>query len=196
MSTTTTIYFIRHGETQANELRVFQGRIDSPLTDKGKQQIISTCHDIQNMDLRWDAIYCSTLNRAKETCDIITSFFPRRKPVIYTDEIIERDFGQAEGIKINEINYHKIMKGDFEGEETEEEIIERAQKFIKSILDKHFCKEVLVITHSHFLKACFIPYLNNLKFNSKTQNGGISVLKFNNFNHLRIARMDINKNDN
>lgn len=193
MSTTTTIYFIRHGETEANGLRIFQGRLDTPLTEKGKQQILSTCKDIQNMNLKWNVIYCSPLGRAKETCEIVTSYFPRRKPVIYTDEVIERAFGKAEGIKINEINYHRIMKGEFEGEETEEEIIKRANDFIQRILKDHFCKEVLVITHSHFLKACFIPYLNNLKFNSKTTNGGLSVLKFNNFNHIKLAMMDINQ---
>lgn len=189
----TTIYFIRHGETTANLDRIFQGRFNTPLTEKGKAQILDACKEIEDRAFRWNVIYCSPLGRAKETCDIVTSYFPRRKPVIYTDEVIERSFGDAEGIKINENNYRKIMNNEFKGEETEEEIIDRAQKFIKRVLKEHFNKEILVITHSHFLKACFIPYINNLKFNSKTMNGGVSILRFNEFNNMTYAFLDINQ---
>lgn len=32
------IYFIRHGETVWNTLRIFQGSSNSPLTEKGREQ--------------------------------------------------------------------------------------------------------------------------------------------------------------
>ena len=189
----TTIIFIRHGETEANQLRVFQGQFDTPLTPKGEQQVLDACYYLQEMNINWCAIYCSPLGRAKQTLDIVASFFPRRKPIYIVDDIKERSFGEAEGVKINESNYRKIMNNEFNGEETEEEIIKRAQNFIKYLLTNHFQKEILVITHSHFLKACFIPYIKDLKFSSKTLNAGISVLKFNDFNNLDFAKLDINQ---
>jgi len=188
----TTIYFIRHGETLANSQRVLQGRIDTPLTETGKKQILKTCKDLTNMVINWKAIYTSPLGRAMETTNIITSYFPRRKPVIVEPLIMEREFGEGDGLKINDSNYRKLLYNEFEGEETEEEIIQRADTFIKKVLHDYFGKEVLVISHSHFIKACFMPYIENLRFDSKTQNGGISILKFNDFNHIRFAKMDIN----
>ena len=189
----TTIYFIRHGETEANNLRVFQGQTNTPLTDEGKRQVLSTCRDLTNLVINWKCIYCSPLGRAQETLEIINSYFPRRKPIITEPLVIERDFGEAEGLKINDTNYRKLVNNAFIGQETEEEIIQRAQVFIKKVLKDNFNKEVLVITHSHFLKACFKPYITDLRFDSKTSNAGISILKFNEFNHITIAKIDINK---
>ena len=187
----TTIYFIRHGETNTNKLRVFHGADGSHLTDNGINQVIQTCHKITEANLKWNVIISSPYLRAKQTTDIITSFFPRRKPVIYSDLIVERSFGSAEGVSITKENYQKIMNNEFSDLETEEQIIKRAQQFIKQIQQDYFGKSILVVTHSHFLKACFMPYLDNLRFDTKTLNAGVSVLVFNEFNNLKTAKIDI-----
>ncbi|HWD27651.1 MAG TPA: histidine phosphatase family protein [Rhizomicrobium sp.] len=67
-----TLYFARHGETQANIAKQFSGVKDTPLTDKGRQQ----AHDIgailkRELGAAPDLDYvCSPLQRAKTTMQI------------------------------------------------------------------------------------------------------------------------------
>jgi broad specificity phosphatase PhoE len=73
LKTGVTLYFSRHGETQANIEKRFSGRKDTPLTDKGRAQ----AHAIGEILLRElgprPAIPCvaSPLNRARITMEIV-----------------------------------------------------------------------------------------------------------------------------
>ena len=84
------------------------------------------------------------------------------------------------------------MNGEFNNLETEFQIMRRARHLIDRILEKYPGKIIIIVTHSHFLKACFKPYIQNLRFDSKTKNAGISMLKFNEFKHCIKAQIDIN----
>ena len=188
----TTIYIIRHGQTDGNKLRVFQGQIDTPLNDTGRNQVLETCKNLVSLGITIDVLISSPLSRALETANIIKSFFPSRKEIIIEPDAIETSFGDAEGVPLSQENYDKIMKGEFPNLETEFQIIRRARNLIDRILDKYPNKIIILVTHSHFLKACFKPYIPTLRFDSKTKNAGISVLKFNEFKHCITAKIDIN----
>ena len=71
----TTIYFVRHGQTDANKARIFSGQIDTPLNDTGRLQVLDTCKRIQELQLKWDVIISSPLSRAYETAQIINKNF-------------------------------------------------------------------------------------------------------------------------
>lgn len=189
----TTIYIIRHGQTEGNKMRVFQGRIDTPLNDNGRQQILETCKKMSNLGITFDILISSPLSRAVESAQIIRSFYPSKKDIIIDENVIERSFGQAEGIPLTDENYKKIMNNEFQDQESEFQIIKRAKHFIYDILEKYPGKRIVVVTHSHFLKACMKPYINNLQFNTKTLNAGLSILQFNDFKHCVKAKIDINK---
>ena len=191
----TTIYIIRHGETTGNKARIFQGQIDTPLNDIGKLQILEACKDMVRLGITYNYIYCSPLSRAKESAEIIQSYFPSNKVLQIEPLAIERAFGEAEGKAINPSNYNKIMKNEFRDAETEDDVILRAQTLIKRLLAEHPGKNILIVSHSHFIKACFKPYLPNLRFDDKTINGGISRLVFNEFNHCVKADLLINPKD-
>ncbi len=69
-----TLYFCRHGETQANVQKRFQGRTaDSPLTDQGRAQarIIAAILKREVTDLATLAYVCSPFPRAVTTMQII-----------------------------------------------------------------------------------------------------------------------------
>ncbi|MBR2891656.1 MAG: histidine phosphatase family protein [Bacilli bacterium] len=190
---TTTIYIVRHGQTDGNKLRVFQGRIDTPLNDTGREQILETCKKLAKMEVTFDILISSPLSRALESAQIIRSFYPSRKPIIIDDNVIERSFGMAEGIPLTDENYKKIMNNEFIDQESEFEILKRAKHFIYNLLEKYPGKTIMVVTHSHFLKACMKPYIKSLQFNTKTLNAGVSILKFNDFKRCLHAAIDINK---
>jgi broad specificity phosphatase PhoE len=69
-----TFYFCRHGETEANVAKRFQGRtIDTPLTPKGLKQAADIGKILgREAGMRPDlAFFCSPLPRARKTMDII-----------------------------------------------------------------------------------------------------------------------------
>ena len=87
----TTIYFVRHGQTDANKARIFSGQIDTPLNDTVREQVKTTCNLIQELNIKWDIIISSTLSRAYETAQIINKNFNVK--IINDDRLKELLFG-------------------------------------------------------------------------------------------------------
>ncbi len=93
------IYFIRHGECEANERKVFAGqKDDSILTEKGKEQAKSTAKEIISTGIKIDRIISSPLSRTMETAHIVGSElgFDNSK-IIEDGRIIEYDLGDLSG---------------------------------------------------------------------------------------------------
>lgn len=174
----TNLYFVRHGQTNANQARIFQGQIDTPLNDTGRAQVLGAKQKVQELNIKWDVVITSPLLRAVETAEILNSLYPDIE-IIKDPLAIERCFGKGDGVPITSENYAKIMRCEFEGEESEQEIISRANYFLNKVLAKYKNKNVLIVTHSHFLKGCFYRYIPDLTFETKTVNAGISLLQFN-----------------
>jgi broad specificity phosphatase PhoE len=63
------IVLARHGETQENKDRRFQGQKDVPLNDRGREQARALAE--QAADEPFAALYTSPLVRARETADIV-----------------------------------------------------------------------------------------------------------------------------
>ena len=72
------IYVIRHGETDYNVRRLFQGQINTDLNDTGRAQARAAAEKIRAMGLTFDRVYSSPLQRAVETVEIITGKDSRR----------------------------------------------------------------------------------------------------------------------
>lgn len=95
------ILLTRHGQTEWNVLGKVQGRADIELNEKGIQQAEETGEALKNEKI--DLIICSPLKRAKQTADIICK--NRKIPIIYDEDVIERDFGEFEGINKKKIRF-------------------------------------------------------------------------------------------
>jgi broad specificity phosphatase PhoE len=61
----TTLYLIRHGETPWNVEGRYQGQLDPPLSERGRQQAQATAARLAPLD--FEAIYSSDLARAHQT---------------------------------------------------------------------------------------------------------------------------------
>ena len=61
----TTLVLVRHGETDWNRERRFQGHADTPLNDAGRGQARALAALLRSE--RLSAVYTSPLRRAKET---------------------------------------------------------------------------------------------------------------------------------
>ena len=60
------LLLIRHGESEADILRVCEGRADFPLTERGERQARAMAGYVA-AHYELSAIYCSTLTRARQT---------------------------------------------------------------------------------------------------------------------------------
>lgn len=96
------LYIIRHGETEWNVLRRFQGRSDIPLNEEGRRLARITSEALGQVP--FTRIYTSPLKRAYETAMIIKG--ARDIPVIVESRIIEISFGEYEGLCCGKENYN------------------------------------------------------------------------------------------
>ncbi|SUZ27068.1 histidine phosphatase family protein [Xanthomonas euroxanthea] len=87
------LYFVRHGESLANEQNYFAGAQDSPLTPLGRRQARQAADFVRERGLRFDQVHVSTLERAQATAAIILEGVRDAPQVLYSDALNERDFG-------------------------------------------------------------------------------------------------------
>jgi len=93
------IYLVRHGETEWNRIRRFQGRSNLPLNQEGKKQVKALALALKNKPLM--AIYTSPLLRALETARLIKVFHPST-PIFEEKGLIEMDLGEFDGMKVQD----------------------------------------------------------------------------------------------
>jgi len=95
-----TIILVRHGQTEWNVEGRYQGRKDSPLTPKGREQARANALKLSKhiSDFKSVKIYSSPLGRAKDTAFIICDELKiERDSIIFDKRIQEFDYGIFEG---------------------------------------------------------------------------------------------------
>ncbi len=91
---TTTLYFVRHGESEANTLRIISNRASGfGLTALGRQQALTLAHTLNTVPV--SAIFSSPLLRTQQTADILSRHLGRAYSA--TDALREYDCGVLEG---------------------------------------------------------------------------------------------------
>jgi len=90
------LYFVRHGESEANVLGVFSNR-DAPhgLTARGTDQARALAARLSAQSVRFSAVYCSPLLRATQTAAIVAEALGQ--PYAPEPALREYDMGVLEG---------------------------------------------------------------------------------------------------
>jgi broad specificity phosphatase PhoE len=132
----TTLLLVRHGETDWNAERRWQGHADVPLNDRGREQAMQLAEQLAGE--RVDAIYTSDLGRARETAEIVGARLG--VPVVSVPELREIDVGSREGT----IGDQGDLPWDGEPHEAHAERILRA---VHRIAADHPGERVVVVTH-------------------------------------------------
>ena len=125
-------------------------------------------------------MFSGTFKRAFETCQIIAEKINYNQNIIIDELAIERAFGEAEGLPISEENYKLISQNYFKNQESEQDIINRGNKLITKILNSYRGKNILIVSHSHFIKSLLIPHDKTLKFDSGIPNASLNFLIYDN----------------
>lgn len=149
-----TLYIIRHAESEANKKRILASRLPYPLTKAGKSDadlIASELKEITTIQ----RIITSPLIRAVETADSFKEIFSI-KPEI-DDRISEQELGSYSGMNYDEV---KIQPG-YEinplkrwnwvpdgGGESYAMIAERITAFFSSLERNQLDNNILIVTHA------------------------------------------------
>ena len=157
------ISLVRHGQTPYNAERRLQGQRDIPLSPLGIEQAENLGRRLKDEGARFDALYCSRLQRARVTAEIVGRYLGMTPEILPGVE--EINFGCFEGHTFEECEklfpeeYAEFMiRGSDSrphGGETGRMVLERAVKALLSIPEAKDGK-VLVVCHGAvigFLRA-------------------------------------------
>lgn len=166
------VLFIRHGCSEANAKGILQGNADSELSAKGLAQARALGRALAGETL--NAVYCSTLTRARRTAEEVAAFHPPLVPVADA-RLREIDSGVLEGrtFEDNHRDYAELFQTLYthmaafdppQGESTRA-VFERALDFVGEVLPRHQGETIAVVCHG-FLLATLIHYFTGEPFDT------------------------------
>ena len=138
----TELVLVRHGETEWNRIGRVQGLTDVPLNDTGREQARHAGRRLAAES--WHAIAASPLARAAETARIIAEEIGL-PGVELVDALVERNYGEAEGLTGAEIDAR--YGGVVHAREPRTAVVERARPALLALAERHPGGRVLVVSH-------------------------------------------------
>lgn len=174
---TKVIYFVRHGQTEANVAGVRQGE-GGPLSAKGREQALATAKRFPKQKGRPQIIYSSPYERTKETAEIIAKELNLK--IKYTNLLKERKnpteiighWGGEPDIKRMidrmDVSYHAddLRVSD---EENFTDLKKRARELL-FFISMRWQKRIIMVTHKIFLKMVIAYMLHGEKLTASQYN--------------------------
>ena len=154
----TTIFLARHGETDWNNQRRWQGHADRPLNDVGREQARELAETLAGRTI--DVVYSSDLIRAHETARIVADRLAL--PIEVDVGLREVDVGDWSGRAHDEVEnadpegFRRWQQGGkgWSGGETYEEMGSRVVGTVLRLAESHPGKTILIVSHGGSIRAC------------------------------------------
>ncbi len=153
----TTIYLVRHGETEWNKKGILQGWLDSPLTEVGIKQAQLLSEKLATLNI--GSVYSSDLGRAIHTASILAP----SKPILKDARLREIYLGEWQGQEISNLNdvpdyftycnQPHLFQGDTQ--ERFEQISKRMMECLQNI-HQQTVGNVLVVSHGVAILCCLM----------------------------------------
>lgn len=155
------VVLVRHSEVTEEYKGKYNGHIEIPLSQKGLEDAKALGKKLQHYN--FDAVYCSDLQRAKET---LSQLDLQIQP-IYTEHLREKSWGEHEGMSFAEIEASGLKYTTFpqwiaqlDGESVEQ-FTKRVKTFFFEELQQNSYTTVLIVTHAGVIKT-LLGIHNNL----------------------------------
>lgn len=185
----TTLYLVRHGETEGSDVKRYKGSLDVPMSEKGIEQVRRTANFVSLSTSKLSAVYCSPLSRALKSAEIISEPFGLT-PIVMAD-LRERSFGIWEGMSFNEIK--ERYPEEFEawadnplkyspiGGESTIEVRDRVINALNKIMNNHNSQSLSIVAHGGVNRIILchimgIP-LENI-FRIEQDNAAVNIIEF------------------
>ena len=185
----TTLYLIRHGQSEANEKNIFLGQGNMDLTKLGKHQAEMTAEYLKRSVIP-DVIYSSDLGRAYETAECTAKIF--NLSIVKEKGLREIDAGFWDKLNFDELERRykagfDLWKSDVgnsrcDGGESVAELSCRIISTIEDIAKRHRGKTVLIFTHAMAVRAfachCLGKSLGELKEVPWAANASVTQVEY------------------
>lgn len=160
------LILIRHGETAWTRERRFQGRMDLPLTLKGRRSSLELAQILKTKNI--DCVYTSALKRARETGRIIARTIKRK--IRRDPRLNEISFGVWEGktaielLASKDAAFQSWCRGRFKtpvGGERFQSFKQRTTSFLNELKQRHRNRTIAVVSHGGTIKMmlCLLFHL-------------------------------------
>jgi 2,3-bisphosphoglycerate-dependent phosphoglycerate mutase/probable phosphoglycerate mutase len=150
----TSIWLVRHGQTELNKARRYQGSSDSPLTPFGVRQAEALAHRLRRIPFH--AAILSPALRAQITAELILG--DRAAPIEPDPRWAETNHGRWEGLTYHEVRarypgeaaerFADALHGKPAGGESLAEVALRVSAGWRAIMQQHPGGRVLVVSHA------------------------------------------------
>ncbi|MAV83094.1 MAG: 2,3-bisphosphoglycerate-dependent phosphoglycerate mutase [Pelagibacteraceae bacterium] len=170
------ILLIRHGQSEWNKLNLFTGFKNVELSEEGILEAKKAADLFIQLNLSFDIVFTSVLNRAQKTANIILDKIGQLDDLNSSHKIIsdsalnERDYGELTGLnkketanKYGDEQVHKWRRGYSDrppGGESLEDVVSRVSKYfhdkIKVQIEDKSVNNILIAAHGNSLRALLI----------------------------------------
>jgi probable phosphoglycerate mutase len=161
--TITRFCLIRHGETDWNAASRLQGHTDIDLNARGLAQAKQMAHALDKINLQFDVLYTSDLQRAAKTAQAIEALF--KTSAICNAALRERHLGALQGLTTDEAPirepglWKSHLSRNIEERLRDGESIQQFSNRIKTVLEKirsdHSGKTILLVSHGGTLDMMY-----------------------------------------
>lgn len=140
----------RHGQTDWNVNFLLQGVTDIPMNETGIEQVKLAAKAMQKDD--WDLILTSPLGRARQTAEIISDHFGFDE-IVEQELLIERSFGEAEGLSHEQWREKYSNLDEIPGGESRTQLAIRSQLLLDTVAKQFEGKRVLAVSHGALIRT-------------------------------------------
>ena len=169
------ICILRHGETDWNNEKRFQGRENIPLNEAGIEQAKEAAKYLARYD--WKAIISSPLSRAKTTAEIISKECGNVE--IHEDaDLIERDYGKLSGTVSSEREKY-FPDEKTAGVEPFDLLQKRTIGALMKNIEKYEGNNIIIASHGAVINS-ILTYLNDNNEEirkTRIKNAGMTMLE-------------------
>lgn len=174
----TSITFVRHGETDHNLENRAQGHTQNPLNETGRAQAALVAKRLSAE--QWDVFISSDLRRARETAAMISAEIGKAVD-FYDERLREMDRGKI----ANTIESERVacwgpdwQKLDM-GQETDASMRARGRQFVEEVAERFAGKRILVVTHGFFLGRTLKEIMQDESTGNKLRNTSVTTITYN-----------------
>ncbi|MBI5137824.1 MAG: histidine phosphatase family protein [Nitrospirae bacterium] len=162
----TTLYLVRHGETEANRARLIQGQDDTPLTRDGLAHVAALAEKLAALGLEPATLasFCSPLGRARASLVRLRAILGWNGPVRVDARLMEIDFGIHTGRPVDAVlpliqEFKQKTHLRYPGGESGDELKARVLAFLDDARRQHPDGTVLAMTHFGPIETALRHYL-------------------------------------
>ena len=152
--TTTRLCLVRHGETDWNASHRLQGYTDINLNSNGLAQAKQLAQALKKINLQFDVLYTSDLQRAEQTAKPIEILY--EVTAIKHSALRERHLGALQGLTTQEaptlepelwkVHLNRDLHEELRGGESILQFANRINLVLEEIRQKHSGKTILIVS--------------------------------------------------